>query len=423
MSLTMSRGTLFAIAAAWAISSSRPMFFFKKAEQPSPVNLAGLATVQLASGFVPIGNGSFSTKTSRGFDPASLEFHRNDQQVTFRFEKDQKRNMGGYAEDPILLNITLLNPSLPESDVLRITGTSISRFYPPVEDVPRKNAHFTAQKWLPDVKLGAAVTRAAETNQGRGDNLVSGPPARWLVIHADPVRKVRVDLYTWQKKYSLDEARTLVQKVAESVQKTPKLVELFASVKTVDDRLASKHMTAVANTIAKLKPCGINSLKPGEVVFSGECAAWMSPNQRDIHVARSIGRVPHPGIKRKGNEAPEFKVLPMPPGKPAALIGPPDFQVVTFYWDAPKNKWSIEELESNMYDDETRSSALIAAIGARLVDHASVYVVSFARYDLQFHDDRVAVEAFLSESNRAMVALRSGKLIPGVMAQPDAFGR
>lgn len=421
--VSMSVITIGAAALTPELSSRFPMCFFKSSEQTSSVNLAGLATVQLDAGFVPTGNGVINSKTVRGFDPASVEFHRNEQQITFRFEKDQKHTMGGYTEDPILLAITLLNPSTAADAATQVTGTTIARFYPPVDDVVRKASHFTAQEWLPELRNGSAITRAAKTNQGRGDNLVSGPPARWLVIHVDPARKVRVDLYAWQKKYSLEEARTLVRKVAESVQATPKLGELFTSVKTADERLSSKHMTDVANTIAKLKPCGINALKPGETVFSGECAAWMSDNQRYIHVARSLGRVPHPGVKRKTSEVPEFKVAPMPPGKPAALMGPPDFQVVTFFWDAPKNKWSIEELGSTMYEDEPRLSALVAAISERLKDHASVYVVSLARYDLQFHAQRVAVEAYLSESNRVAGQLRAGKLITGVTAVPDAFGR
>lgn len=399
------------------------MFFFKSSEQTSSVNLAGLATVLLDAGFVPTGNGAINSKTVRGFDPASVEFHRNEQQVTFRFEKDQKHTMGGYTQDPILLAITLFNPSIATDAATRVTGTTITRFYPPVDDIARKSSHFAAQEWLPELRTDAAITRAAKTNEGRGDNLVSGPPARWLVIHVDPVRKIRVDLYAWQKKYSLDEARLLVRKVAESVHATPKLGEMFASVKTVDERLSSKHMTDVANTIAKLKLCGIDALKPGQAVFRGDCAAWMSDNQRYIHVARSLGRVPHPGVKRKSSEVPEFKVAPMPPGKPAALMGPPDFQVVTFFWDAPKNKWSIEELGSTMYGDEPRTSALVAAISERLTDHTSVYVVGLARYDLQFHAERVAVEAFLSESNRVAGLLRTGKLITGVIAAPDAFGR
>lgn len=431
----MSRTLAIIIAAAMAVGalarpqrlafadSSDTKMFFKKSEQVSPVNLADVATVQLATGFQPIGPGSISTKTTRGFNPASLEFYPNDQLITFRFEKDQKRNMGGYTEDPILMNVTLFNAALSDAETMRISGTTIAKFYPPVDDVPRKSAHFEAQRWLPDTRVGTAVTRVAETNQGRGDNLVSAPPARWLVIHVDPVRKVRVDLYAWQKKYSLDEARTLVQKTAESVQKTPKLAELFASVKTVDARVASKHMTAVASTITKLKPCGITTLKPNETVFSGECGAWMSESQRYIHVARSIGRVPRPAATRKGSNVPDFNVVPMPPGKPAELIGEPDFQLVMFYWDAAKNKWSIEELNSTMYDEEPRLSPLVTAIGSRLVDHASVYVVSLARYDLQFHADRTAVAEFLSESQRVATALRAGKVISGVLATPYTFAR
>ena len=49
--------------------------------------------------------------------------------------------------------------------------------------------------------------------------------------------------------------------------------------------------------------------------------------------------------------------------------------------------------------------------------------MSLARYDLQFHAERVAVDAFLFEADRVAAALRAGTLIPGVNAAPDAFGR
>lgn len=392
-------------------------------EQTARMNLADLATVQLPQKFQPVGNGSNRTPNAKGFDAKSVEFHRNEQLVTFRFEAEQRNNMGGYPEDPILLNVSLWNPAAAPGEILQIGGTTIARFYPPVDDVARKSSHFRAQQWMPDIKQGASISRSAATNQGRGDNLVSAPPARWLVIHVDPVKKVRVDMYVWQKLYSLDEARALAQTVAASVETTPKLAPMFASVKTVDARLSAQHQQAVTTAITHLKPCGIAAIDPGQTAFNGECSAWLSNDQRYLHVARSIGRVPHPGAKRPRSEVPEFRVAAMPPGKPAALMGPPDFQTFTFYWDARVNKWSIDELGSTMYDDDPKTSPLVLAIADRLSDHAQVYVVCMARYDLQFHANRVAIDAFLSEANRTAAALRAGTLITGVRATADAFGK
>ena len=330
--------------------------------QPSRANLAGLATVQLASSFNAVRRGASGGRSGRDFDPASLELHRNERQVTFRFEEGQRRDITGAFRDPVLLDITLFNPALPAPNAAAITNTTISRFYPPVDnDAPRLTAHFAAQRWLPTVVHQTAVTHSAATNEGRGDNLVSGPPERWLVIHVDPVRRVRVDLYTWRKNYSLDEARALVRRVAESVEVTPKLRELFESVKTVDNRVASKHDRAVSDAVARLRACGIASLEPDDIAFSGSCAAWLSSDRRYLHVARAMGRVPLTAATREPRLPPAFRVRELP-GRSPLLIGPPDFQLLMLYWEADARRWSLEEPARRLYDDEPKASPLVAAI-------------------------------------------------------------
>ena len=391
--------------------------------QASRANLAGVATVELARGFNAIPHGTRGGRSGRDFDPASLELHRNERSVTFSYEQGQRRDITGAFRDPVLLDITLFNPALPAPNATAVTYTTIDRFYPPVDnDVPRFTRHFAAQRWLPTLTHGSAVTHSAATNEGRGDDLVSGPPERWLVIHADPVRRVRVDLYTWRKSYSLDEARALVRRVAESVEVTPKLREMFEKVKTVENRVASKHDRAVTDAVARLRACGIAALGPGDVAFSGGCAAWLSGDRRYLHVARAMGRAPLAAAVREPRQPPAFRVRELP-GRSPVLIGPPDFQLLMLYWNADAGRWDLEEPGRALYDDEPKESPLIAAIRERLTERAYVYLVSLARYDLQFHAERVAVDAFLFEADRVAAALRSGTLIPGVNAAPDAFGR
>jgi hypothetical protein len=399
------------------------VFGLGRPQQSSRANLSGVATVQLPRSFHAHGPRRSGQKTGQHFDPAELEFHRNERQITFRFEEKQRRNMGGYFLDPVLLNVTLLNPAFPVPDAASITYTTIDRFYPPVDnDLPRFAAHFAAQRWLPDVRLGAAVTRVAAANEGRGDNLVSGPPERWLVIHIDPVRHVRVDLYTWRKEYSLDEARALVRRVAESVEVTPRLREVFESVKTVDAREAAIHTRAVTDAVGRLRASGIASLNPGDIAWSPTCAAWLSSDRRYLHVARSLGRVPLAAATREPREPPAFRVNELPNRSPL-LVGPPDFQMLMFYWDPGPARWSLEGLGSRLYDDEPRESPLVTAIASRLTDRANVSLVSLARYDLKFWAERVAVDAFFVESDRSAAALRAGTLIPGVKAEPESFSR
>lgn len=407
--------------ATFTLGSSRRRTAAKNAEQPMTVNLAGLATIQLAPSFHAIGPGTTGPGAKDGFDPASVEFHNNERQITFQFEQNQKRNMGGYTEDPVLLNVSLVNPALPTADALRIGGTTVGRFYPPVDDEPRKAAHFAAQEWLADVTKGDVLTRSAATNQGRGDNLVSDPPARWLVIHVDAARHVRVDMYVWQKMYSLEEARTLTRRVAESVQPAPRLPEFFAAVKTVEQRLADKHSRTVNNAIARLRPCGIEALKAGEIALKDTCAAWLSDDRRYLHVVRALAKLPLASATQKSGQVPQFNVVVLPKGKPAELIGPPDFQPAMFFWDSLKNSWTIDGFGEQMYSDEARESPLLGAISATLQDKSSVHVISMARYDLQFWAERVAIEAFLSESSRMEQALRGGAMISGVRAAPYLF--
>jgi hypothetical protein len=94
-----------------------------------------------------------------------------------------------------------------------------------------------------------------------------------------------------------------------------------------------------------------------------------------------------------------------------------------FFWDAGESRWRMAGLEERFDDFELRESPLVAAIAARLTDRESVYLAAVARNDLAFGADRIAIDAFLSESDRAAAALRAGALITGVKAVPDAFGR
>jgi len=399
------------------------VFGLGRTQKPTRANLAGVATVELPRSFHAHGYKRTGQKTGPNFESAELEGHRDERQVTFRFEEKQRRNMGAYFVNPVLLDITLYNPALPAPDPASIPYTTIDEFYPPVDnDRPRLAGHFAAQRWLPDVRLGAAITRVAATGEGLGDELVSGPPKRWLVIHIDPVRRVRVDMYTWRKEYSLEEATALVRRVAESVEVTPRLREVLEAAKTVDDREAAKHARVVSDAVGRLQACGIASANPGEMAWSPTCGAWLSSDRRYLHVARTLGRVPLAAATREPREPPAFRVNKLP-GRSPLLVGPGDFQMLMLYWDAGPGRWSVEGLESRLYDDAPREDPLVAAIAARLTERASVSLISLARYDLKFWGDRVAIDAFFAESDRTAAALRAGTLIPGVKAEPDSFGR
>jgi hypothetical protein len=363
------------------------------------------------------------------FEPETLDRHRDTRQISFRFEQAQHRNMGGYFEDPVLLVVTLFNPALPPPEPSPIGHANIERFYPPVDDEPRRVLHFGAQRWLPELRSGAAVTHAAATNEGRGDNLVSGPPERWLVIHVDPERRVRVDLYAWRKAYALADAQALARRAAESVRATPRLAALFDAAPGADAREEERFEQTVAGALARLRACGNDPLVPGTTWFSddGRCAAWLSEDRRWLRLARAMGRVPlaaaRPRRPDDPGDAPRFAEVRIPPGRAAALVGPPDYTLAMLFWDTARAGWAVEGVAEWLDAGEREPNPLLEAIWLRLRERDAIHLVSLARYDLRFSPDRVAIEAFLSEADRVARALAAGEVIPGVPVEGVTFGR
>jgi hypothetical protein len=403
-------------------SPSRRGVTQKRFENAERVDLAGLATIELPSSFKPAGRGWGNSREGH-FSPATLDQHRDDYQVMFRFEEGQHHVLGGYLADPVLLNVTLYNPGRPKPDATKITATTIQKFYPPVNaDWPRFNAHFEAQRWFPDVVTGDAVTRAAATGEGRGDDVVAGPPERWLVIHVDPTRRIRVDFYALRKMYSVDDARALVRRVAESVQTTPKLAAMFDAVHGVEAREDAKFERTVNDALAALSQCGIRSMGPGMTAWSDRCASWLSEDRRFLRLARTMGRIPLASATGRWQDAPEFRVA-LPAGRSAKLIGPPDFRMAQLFWDEPRRRWSIGGFGDHLSDDDDLDADLIEAIVPRLRDRTSVHLLALASYDLKFWPERVAVPEFLAESDRVAAALRQGKVVPGVRAVEYEFER
>ena len=145
-----------AFASPW-----RRVVMQKRVEKAERVDLAGLASIELPPSFKPVGRGWDGTRDGH-WHVETLDQHRDDYQITFRFEQAQHQVLGGYLANPVLLHVTLFNPNMPKPDATKITFTTIFKFYPPVDnDRPRLDAHFEAQRWLPEVVLGDAVMRSA----------------------------------------------------------------------------------------------------------------------------------------------------------------------------------------------------------------------------------------------------------------------
>jgi hypothetical protein len=384
-------------------------------------DLAGLATVELPAGFKPVGRGQDGPRTG-SFDPATLGQHRNDYQITFRLEQGQRTLPDGRFANPVLLHVTLFNPAKPRPDPTRISFTTISQFYPRAgNDRARLDAHFAAQRWLDDDVTGDAVTRVAATNEGRGDSASNHPPERWLVIHVDPTRRIRVDLYAWRSLYSADDARALVRRVGESLQTTPKLAELFGGVDDGAARDDARFEASVQSALLALSGCGIRSIGPGMVAFSDRCASWLSDDRRFLRVARAMGRIPVAETRGDGRSVPELQVE-VPPGRSARLHGQSDFRLTQLFWHDAVKGWVIGGFGEPLHGDDAPDAPLITAITPHLRDRTTVYVVAMASYDLRLSPERATIAEFLAEADRVAGALRDGKVVlPAVRARPFVF--
>lgn len=390
------------------------------AQQTERLDLAGLASIELPSSFKPVGRGQDGPRVGH-FDPATLDRHRNDYQITFRFEQGQRTMPGGRLANPVLLHVTLFNPGRPKPDATKISFTTIAQFYPPVgSDRPRLDAHFAAQRWLDDVATGDAVTRAAATNEGRGDSVSNGPPERWLVIHVDPTRRIRVDLYASRTMYSVDEARALVRRAAESVQATPKLAELFDRVSGAESRAEARLEATERMVLAALSQCEIRSMGPDMVAWSDRCASWLSDDRRYLRVARTIGRIPLAAATPGWEVAPEYRIT-LPGGRSPRLSGPADFRLAQMFWHDAAKGWAIAGFGERRHADDAPDASLIAAIVPHLRDRASVHLLALASYDLRSAPDRVALAEFIAEADRIAAALREGRVVTGVRAARFVF--
>jgi hypothetical protein len=160
--------TVATVAACTVVSPWRRELRDKRLDEARPVDLDGLGSVRLAPTFHAAGS-------PRG-DPSAM-VRADAGRVTFRYEQGQHHVLGGYLANPVLLDVTLLAAPTPATAAPRVDGTTVDTFYGPIDDdLPRVTAHFAAQRWLPDQVEGGALTRVAATNEGRGDDLLSGGP-------------------------------------------------------------------------------------------------------------------------------------------------------------------------------------------------------------------------------------------------------
>lgn len=393
------------VAACTLGSSWRRDLRDKRLDEARPVDLDGFGSVRLAP--------TFHVGGTPG--DASARVRADARAVTFRFAQGQHTVLGGYLANPVLLDVTLLAAPAPAGAAPRIDGTTITIFYPPVDDPPRLAAHFAAQRWLPNVPDAGdspgAVTRVAATNEGRGDDVASGPPERWLAIHLDTARRVRVDLYAWRSAYSADEARALVRQVAASVTLTPQLDVFLAALAAEERRVAERGRQAPAEAAAILQRCGAARPAPGEASVGATCVAHLSDDGLRLRVAVILGRVPFPASSSTPSRVPQFDLAP----------DTPELDVSLMWWDGAR--WDVRGLQYTLSGD-SRSHPVLDALAARLTDQASVHLLRTFEMDFHYHPDGVDdLRPFLDEAEQQAAALAGGTLLPGMRGTPVRLNR
>jgi hypothetical protein len=394
-----------ALAARPLVIPWRRALAFRRLDDAATVDLDGVATASLPPTFHPVGIVNTGRRRWFGGRTTSLEYHLDETRFTFRFEQGQHTTAGGYSADPVLLDVTLFARDVSAAEVARVEHTTIGRFYPPVnDDAPRLSAHFAAQRWLPS----DGGTHVAATNEGRGDDVASGPPERWLAIHVDPARRVRVDLYAWRSAYTRDEAVALVRRVAAGLAATPALQAHFDAIATFDARMAARHDRALAAAEEQLAACGVGTLVPGRILEGERCIVRLSENRRALLVVRFLGTAPMAAATFEPHLWPEFPLVE----------GAPDHRVMTLFWRPARGEWDVSGLQHTMSWDEDPNDPVRAAMIARVGGRDRVGLVRVAEWDLEFHPDAVDVDAFLASAARAEEALRTGTLLRGVPVAP-----
>lgn len=195
---------------------------FKRLGTRARVDLNGLGSAELPVTFRPVGRVGPHTRPIGGAGDDSLAAPApGSVRITWRFVQGQFNDLGGYAADPALIDISFFDPALPAAELAAVRSTTINRFYSPMDDAP----DFATLAWARRESSGAATTRALAMN----DHYQAGNPPRWLVIHIDPERRVRVDLFAWQSAYSLNAAMALARSVAAGAQPGSGLGDYFGA--------------------------------------------------------------------------------------------------------------------------------------------------------------------------------------------------
>ena len=383
----------------------------KKLDERATVTLSGVATAQLPPTFKLEGIVNSGERTWFGGELTPLEYHLDERRLTFRFVQGQHHVAGGYRAYPVILDVTLVNPSAAAQDVEQVSATTIDRFYSPDDKTTLASA-----SWLPEEREGSQVTHTAEAIDPYDKK-----HARWLLIHTDTARRVRADLFAWRDAYTIAEARELVRNVTASVSISPALERHFAEIKTFDKRMELRRDSMTAAIARDLSACKLPPLAPGTTVGSDDCVALLSANRRMLHVARYLGAVP----LTPGNSVEPQLPLAFGPNDYrgfGTIDGRPNLEIFVLWWDQGRSAWRTSKLQGLAGSDDL-ADVLEPHVASRLSAREHAHLFRYAEIDLVFHPNRISMKDFLGEAARLEADLAGGKVVAGVNATKPSLGK
>ncbi len=371
------------------------------------IDLLGLATIELPRGFQLVGMVDAGDQPDYFYSILKNEvaphFARDRNAATFRLEQDQSHDWGGYLRDPVLLTVTLYNPALPAPDADTVRPVRVHSYYSLIED---QNIAADAPRWNSE-REGDLRWRWLDMDD-------RGQP-RWVVILTDPARHLRLDLFTWKKKYSLDEARTLLRHTATSLQTKATLAQHFQLVTSAEQRIAVLTEQRFAECERLLTELGLPRLRAGEPVLGTEIAALLEPSRYWLTVARLIGSVPLAADTPRGLQGRPEIALTLKPGQYAGggtIDGLPNLKIVMLYWDDSTASWRASELQARTADEGDALSPLLQAVAAHLTDHTSAHLLRMT--NVRLSPERVDPEdlpEFLSDTQIYQTDLAAGRIV------------
>lgn len=399
-----------------AFAGRRPVDLrHRRLDERVVVDLNGLAAVSVPPTFKFDGIVGSSADRRTGGLPAVPGADLDDQMISLRFVQGQFTRLNGRPASPVVLTVTLFDPSPEAGPLSAVVDTPIAEVEP-VNRPPR----FQQLLWQTDRRNGSAVTRTSAV-----DDAASRRKRRWLVIRADSERRVRVDLYAWQETYTQEEARDLVESVAASITPGPALKKYFEGISAVDRRVQALRRATLVAALVQLKRFGITALEPGEVTLGNGSAASLSASGRFLCVARYLHSVPVAAAASDARGRPRFTFVHSSQefhGQ-GTINGRPDLQLRMFYWDVATRMWKVAGLQGALFEScasgwDAVSPAILAALDerARHARRKDAHIWDFVFYDLETRPQDADVAQFLARTERYRQALAAGKIIASTSA-------